>query len=320
MRNSQFLIILLLAGSSAAFSKGSVGTSGEIGTDANPKKVNRLEISKPGVYENYLVDGNWASGNLVKITADKVTLRNCEIRYGRGNGIGIFGKGVVIENCRIHHMLNETFDNQSDAHGISGRWGDTVIRNCDISYCSGDCIQFDPDRVSSGRAVIENCNLWTSPLTADHAGFRLGQRPGENAFDSKTMPTGDRCKVEFRNCILHGFKQPGQIVNMAALNLKENVDAIVADCVFFENELALRVRGPGERGGARVEITDCRIYESKLGIRAEDGIELLKITGLGFGKEVTDRIQFVKGRATAGYSNVGEYDAPPMEAFPSHTP
>jgi hypothetical protein len=52
-----------------------------------------------------LVDSRWATGNRVKITADNVTLRNCEVRNAAGNGVGVFGKNVVIENCKIHHLL-----------------------------------------------------------------------------------------------------------------------------------------------------------------------------------------------------------------------
>ena len=75
-----------------------IGPQGIIGTKANPKRVDRLQITKGGVYENYLVDSNWDGGNRVKISADNVTLRNCEIRNASGNGIGVFGKNVLIEN------------------------------------------------------------------------------------------------------------------------------------------------------------------------------------------------------------------------------
>ncbi len=120
-----------LAPSSLLLAQSPVGTKGAVGTLGNPRTVNRLEITKPGVYENLIVDGGGARGNLVKITADNVTLRNLEIRNGSGNAIGVFGNKVVIENCRIHHMLDSTFEKQHDAHGISGHWGDTIIRNCD---------------------------------------------------------------------------------------------------------------------------------------------------------------------------------------------
>jgi hypothetical protein len=137
-----------------------VGARGLIGCRENPT-VDRLEISRPGVYENNLVDSHWAGGNRVKITADDVILRNCEIRNAMGNGVGIFGKNVTIENCKIHHLLASTFGQQADVHGITGRWDHVSIRNCEIFYVSGDCIQFDPDRSSTGRVLIEHCTLWT---------------------------------------------------------------------------------------------------------------------------------------------------------------
>jgi hypothetical protein len=251
----------------------------------------------------------------VKITADNVTLRNCEIRNGSGNGIGVFGNRVVIENCRIHHMLASTFKEQHDAHGITGRWAETLIRNCDIGYTSGDSIQFDPDRVSSGTAVIEHCSLWTGPLPVAAGGFQAGERPGENAVDTKTKPDGKRCKLVVRKCYMHGWNQPGQISSMAALNLKERVDAEVTNCIFRDNEVAFRVRGPGKRGGARVSIVDCAIYQAAVGVRAEEGIELLKISGLAFGEAVKERIRFVDGEATAGFSSTGERIAPPLKVL-----
>jgi hypothetical protein len=292
-----------------------VGTQGVVGTLANPKTVARLEITKPGVYENYLVDAQGAGGNIVKVSADNVTIRHCEIRNATGNAIGVFGTKVVIENCRIHHLLNGSFKQQTDAHGVTGRWGDVTIRNCDISYVSGDCVQFDPDRKSQGSVVIEDCNLWTGPLPADALGFKTGERPGENAFDSKTMPDGERCKLIVRNCHLHGWNQPSQIDNMAALNLKERVDAEITHCVFSDNENAFRVRGPGKRGGAHVIINDCAVYDTKVAVRAEDMIEQLKINRLAIGPGVGERLHFHGGKPTSGFDDSGELDAPPMESL-----
>lgn len=309
----RLLSTLLLASVAALQAQTPVGPHGPVGCLKNPKAVSRLEITKPGTYENYLVDAKGARGNIVKITADGVTLRNCEIHNGAGNAIGVFGNRVVIENCRIHHMLNGTYREQNDAHGITGHWGDVTIRNCDISQVSGDCIQFDPERASQGAVVIEDCHLWTGPLPADAAAFKAGERPGENAVDTKTKPAGDRCRLTIRNCYLHGFNQPSQISNMAALNLKENVDAEITHCVFNDNEIAFRVRGPGKRGGSHVIIKDCAVYGTQVAVRAEDQIEELKISGLAFGKGVTERIKFSNGKAGSGYENSGAQEAPPME-------
>lgn len=286
-----------------------MGAQGAVGAPAGAKVLDRLEITRSGVYENLVIDGHWRSGNLVKITADDVTLRNCEIRHSSGNGIGVFGSRVVIENCRIHHLLNGSFEEQKDAHGISGRWGDVTIRNCEISYPSGDCIQFDPDRQSNGKVLIENCTLWTGALATDMAGFKAGQRPGENAVDTKVKVDGPRCQLIIRNCHMHGWNQPAQIDNVAALNLKENVDAEVIRCVFQNNEIALRLRGPGSRGGAHVTVKDCVIFDSQTGIRAEDKIEQLKLINMGFAGDVLQRTAFANGKPGEGFENLGEHDA-----------
>ena len=293
----------------------SVGTRGMVGCLENPQLTSRLEISKPGLYENIRIDAGGRGGNIVKITADDVILRNCEIFNGTGNGIGVFGTRVLVENCRIHHLLAGSYEDQHDAHGITGRWGDITIRNCDISYTSGDSIQFDPDRQSHGSVIIEDCRLWTGPLEEDAPGFKAGQRPGENAVDTKVPPRGARSKLVIRNCHFHGWNQPSQIENMAALNLKENVDAEIIHCVFEDNEIALRLRGPGKNGGARVTVVDCAIYDSQIGVRAEDKIEFLKIDGLAFGGGVAERIRFVNGRPDAGYSFTGEAEAPDRDTL-----
>jgi len=306
---------LSLAGLNAAVPAKPVGPQGIVGCIGNPKIVNRLQITKPGVYENYRVDAQGSGGNIVKITADNVTLRNCEIFNGSGNGVGVFGTKVVIENCRIHHLLKGTFKAQEDAHGITGRWGDVIIRNCDISHISGDCIQFDPDRASRGSVTIEDCHLWSGPLAADAGGFKAGESPGENAFDSKTKPDGERCKLIIRGCYLHGWSQPSQISNRSALNLKEHIDAEIAHCVFDDNEIAIRARGPGGRGNAHVTIKDCAIYRTQVAVRAEDKIEQLKISGLAFGAGVKSRIEFHHGTELPGYENTGAHEAPAMESL-----
>jgi hypothetical protein len=170
---------------------------------------------------------------------------------------------LILVSCKIHHLLSSTFKEQRDAHGITGRWGSVIIRNCEIYYCSGDCVQLDPDRRASGDALIENCTFWTGPLPADAAGFKKGEWPGENAVDTKTPAKGPRCTLTVRDCFLHGFEQPAQVSNCAALNLKENVKATIENCVFADNEIGLRLRGPGPRSGALVEVRDCAIYDMR---------------------------------------------------------
>lgn len=295
-----------------------VGVRGPIGCRKDAKRVARLQITKPGVYENYLVDSKWAGGNRVKITADNVILRNCEIRNASGNGVGVFGKNVTIENCKIHHLLHSTFAKQHDAHGITGRWNNVTIRNCEIYYVSGDCVQFDPDRKSTGKVLIENCTFWTGPLPDDAAGFRKGERPGENAFDSKTPAKGPRCKLTIRNCLMYGWNQPAQIGLIAALNLKENVEATVENCLFRDNEVCFRLRGPTGRGDARVRVTNCAIFDSKVGVRMEDSLRDLTIRNLAFGQGVRRKYHQVGRGPFPGYDNRGESKAKPFETILKH--
>lgn len=308
-----FLFVCLIAWNARA--ENAIGVRGDVGCHENPKRVNRLQITKPGVFENYLVDSQWAGGNRVKITADDVTLRHCEIRNAIGNGVGVFGKNITIENCKIHHLLNSTFDKQHDAHGITGRWNNVTIRNCEIFYVSGDCVQFDPDRKSTGKVLIENCTFWTGPLPADAAGFKKGQRPGENAFDSKTPAKGPRCELVIRKCLMYGWNQPGQISLMAAINLKENVQATVENCLFRDNEVCFRLRGPTGRGDARVTVNNCAIFDAKVGVRMEDKLRNLKIRNLGFGVGVVRKYRMVGRGPFPGYDNQGESKADSYESI-----
>ena len=292
-----------------------IGAGRDVGCLANPREVERLEIIKPGTYENFLVDSRWAGGNRVKITADDVVLRHCEIRNATGNGIGVFGKNVLIENCRIHHLLNGTFAEQTDAHGITGHPRKLVVRNCLIEYVSGDCMQFDPDRNPWDEVLVENCTLRTGPLAADAAGFKAGERPGENGFDSKTPSQGPRPNITFRRCVFEGWQQPGQISNLAALNLKENVHAVVEDCVFRHHENCFRVRGPGARGGALVEIRRCALFDSTVGVRMEDKLENLAIDGLAIGPGVRTPIHQDGRGPWPGFRNENSRPAPEFETL-----
>jgi len=320
----RFAVVVLLVAVGPVFGQKAkpVGVQGDVGCLKDPKKVDRLEITRSGVYENYLVDGDWGSGNRVKITADNVTLRNCEIRNCGGNGVGVFGKKVVIENCKIHHCIQGSFKAPKDAHGITGRWNDVTIRNCEIYHVSGDAVQFDPDRKSTGKVVIEDCTFWTGPLPADANGFKKGERPGENGIDTKTMPKGERSELVVRNCYFHGWIQPAQIDNTAALNIKEHVHATIENCVLRDNEIGFRLRGPGSRGDALVAVKNCAVYDTTVGVRMEDKIADLKIEKLGFGNGVGKKYHLAGGGTGKGYVNEGEYAAPAFEellkkGFPS---
>ena len=288
-----------------------VGSAAGVGVGKEPIKVRRLQVTAPGTYENYLVDGQWIQRNLVKISADQVVLKNSEIRNGRHNAVTVYAGDVLIEGCRIHHLLAGSFEKQKDAHGITGRPGKLVIRNCEIYQVSGDCLQFDPGRGGAwGSVLVENCTFWTGPLSTDAAGFRRGQVPGENAVDTKQLARNPRSKLTLRRCLFRGWRR-GPITNMAALNLKENISAKIEDCVFIDNEISFRLRGgTSERGGALVEIADCAVYRSAVALRLEDGIRDLRIRRLGIGAGVEREIQRAGGGPGKGYLFEGRYEAP----------
>jgi hypothetical protein len=290
------------------------GTMGLVGCTEDPKRVRQLVIDQPGIYENYLVDGNWNSSTLVKITADNVTLRNCEIRNGTHNAVVVYAKDVVIESCKIHHVLKGTFDQQQDAHGITGRPQGLVIRNCDIGLTSGDSVQFDPGRGIWDNVLIEHCNLWTGPLPADAAGFKKGQRPGENAVDTKQSTANPRSRLTIRNCLIYGWNQPAQINNMAALNLKNHVEVTVENCVLRDNEICFRVRGgTGELGGAQVTIDRCAVYDSTVAIRAENQPQQFTVRRLGIGHGIERVLRVVGGGTESEYQKIDTYSPPSYE-------
>ena len=291
-----------------------IGAADNVGCRESPKPAQRLTISEPGVYENLLVDGEWTESTLVKITADNVTLRHCEIRHGKHNAIAVYGQNVTIEYCKIHHVLAGTFDDQRDAHGITGRPSNLTIRQCEIGLTSGDCVQFDPGRGPWGDVLIENCTLWTGPLPEDAAGFRKGERPGENGIDTKQRSANPRSRLTVRNCLFQGFCQPGQVENMAALNLKNHVQVRVSNCVFRDNEICFRLRGgEGEYGGALVEIDRSAVYDSQVAVRAEDEIRDLKVRRLAIDRGVQAPFVAAGGGTGPGYESVDPLEPPPMD-------
>jgi hypothetical protein len=276
------------------------GLSGPIGPVGEPKRVKTLVIDKPGIYENYLIDAEFADKDAVRIKADGVTLRNCEIRNGARDGIEVYAADVVIENCKIHHFLNGSFAPHLDAHGITGQPTRLTIRNCEIGYVSGDCVQFDPGRAPWTDVLIENCVLFTGPLPADAGGFKKGERPGENAVDTKQRTSNPRSRLTIRDTLCYGWTQPAQIENMSALNLKNHVEVKVERCVFRDNEISLRLRGPdgaGGLGGAWVTADDCEFSSTSVAIRLEDRIENTLIRNPRYGEGVKER---VNGERKAG--------------------
>lgn len=308
--------LLALSGSTKVLAAEYAGLTGPVGADANAKRVKELRITEPGVYENILVDGEWGQHDLVRILADNVVLRNCTIRYGQRDGIEVYARNVRIENCHIHHLLNQTFKDQKDSHGITGRPFNLIVRNTEISHVSGDAIQFDPGRKSEpypwDKVLVENCFLWTGPLDADYAGFHKGERPGENAFDSKVDPKAPRATIIFRNTLMKGWGH-GQIGNGAALNLKEQIQAIVENSVFVENDIAFRCRGT--LGSAWVTARNNTVYQTSRVFRLEHNVKNVKISGLALGEGIGQVFDHAPGPGE-GFEDKRRRTAPPLAPWP----
>ena len=98
-------------------------------------------------------------------------------------------------------------------------------------------------------------------------------------------------------------------------DLKENVDAAVEKCLFRDNQVCFRLRGPTRRGAAQVTITDCAVFDAQVGVRMEDGLQNLKIHRLGIGSGVHRKIHMVGSGTFPGFENKGQYQAESFEAF-----
>ena len=295
------------------------GLAGPAGAPNDAKPVRTLRIDQPGLYENILVDGDWIDEDLLRIRADNVVLRNCTIRNGRRDALEIYGRNVRVENCHIHHVLGGTYraEKNIDAHGITGRPLNLTIRNTEISHVSGDAIQFDPSRRAEpypwDNILVDHCFLWTGPLDADFVGWKEGQPPGENAFDSKTF-TGEprQSRITFKNCLMKGWGH-GAIGNGAALNLKEKVQAVVDNCVFVDNDIAFRCRG--SLGSAWVTARNCTVYKTSRVFRLEHNVQNVKIFHLALGEGVGELYDRQPGPGE-GFEESGKRRAPQLATWP----
>jgi hypothetical protein len=298
---------------------GLTGAVGPQGTPRVPLAVGkRWDITDTGIYENYLLDLGFADHDALRIRADRTTLRHCELRNGLKDAIEVYADDVRIESCRIHHFLAGTFKEQADAHGITGCGSRLTIHNCEISHCSGDAWQMDPGRGQWSDVVIDHCDFWTGPLSQDRGGFKAGQQPGENGVDTKQSLDNPRSMVTIRNTVFHGYAASGYIDLPAALNLKDHVQVLVENCVFYGNHVALRLRGPGPRGGAQVTVRDCYFYDCAVAIRLEDKLDQLEIINPRIGAGVQRRYQQVGGQPP-GARIEGEQAAPRLESLLNRT-
>jgi hypothetical protein len=230
--------------------------------------------------DGLVLDGQYGPRDTVQIYArgNGFTLRNSEVRHSGRDCVDMLNPDdVTIERSLIHHCLNPA-NGRTDAHGVSaggqGRLLNLTIRDTEIHTFSGDAIQVDPNRAVPGwdNLLVERCRLWLAPLPAEANGFPAGTVPGENAFDAKVNHKAPRARLVIRDTLAWGFRH-GMIGNMAAFNIKENVDAIVDGVTVWDSEIAFRLRGPTWRGGAWVLVRNSVVYDVDVAVRYEDNLE-----------------------------------------------
>jgi hypothetical protein len=253
---------------------------------------NVVRVSHPYVtIRGLVVDGQYGAYDavLVDSAATALLLQDVEVKRASKDCIDMRATAnVVVERAVIHHCLNAT-NGRTDAHGIvAGAVSNLIVRDTRIHTFSGDAIQLDPDRTAPGwnRITIERCQFWLEPLPAPENGFAAGIVPGENGIDTKTLRTAPRASVIVRQTEAWGFRG-GLISNMAAFNIKENVDATFDGVTVSRSEIAFRLRGPGPNGGAWARVQNAVVYDVSTAIRYEDDIERVEVWNTTLGSAIT---------------------------------
>lgn len=251
-----------------------------------------VRVSHPYVtIRGLVVDGHYGPYDavLVDSAATSLVLQYLEVKRTSKDCIDLRAPAnVVIEQSLIHHCLNAT-NGRTDAHGIvAGSVRNLIVRDTKIHTFSGDAIQLDPGRSAPGwdRLTIERCQLWLEPLRTAENGFAAGIVPGENALDTKTLATAPRATVVVRQTEAWGFRG-GLMTNMAAFNVKENVDATFDGVTVSRSEIAFRLRGPGTNGGAWARVQNAVIYDAGTAVRYEDDIERVQVWNATLGSGIT---------------------------------
>ena len=243
--------------------------------------------------EGLVFDGQYGADDTIRVTSagSNLVLRDVEVRRSTRDLIDIGApQHVLIEGSLIHHALNAAAG-RTDAHGIvAAAVHDLVVRNTEIHTFSGDGVQIDPARSTPGWSdvMLDGDRIWLAPLPAAENGFAAGTVPGENAVDTKASATYPRATMEIRNTTAFGFRN-GLIPNMAAFNLKENVDVTVDRVTVYDSEIAFRTRGGAP--GAWVTAKNAVIYDVTTAFRYEDNIERLRIWNATVGANVTRAFQ-----------------------------
>lgn len=271
----------------------SVMVSGARGSAIVSRPGQVLQVSHPDhVFDGLVFDGQYAATDAVRIGSGghRLVLRRAEIRRSGRDCVDMGAPdGVLFEQSVIHHCLWWDGAARRDAHGIvAGAVRGLTIRGVEIHTFSGDAVQLDPGRSLPGwdDVLIEGSTFWLAPLPAPANGFAAGVVPGENGLDTKTHGAAPRASIVIRDTVAHGFRG-GLIANMAAFNIKEQVEATLDGVTVSDSEIAFRLRGPGGNGGAWVHLRNAVVHGVLTGIRYEDAIEQVEVSHVTFGGGVS---------------------------------
>jgi hypothetical protein len=251
--------------------------------------------------DGLVLDGQYGFDDTIRISGSGYAfqLLNAEVRRSTYDLIDMGAPNdVLIDRCLIHHALNAA-GGRTDAHGIvAGPVRGLTIRDTEIHTFSGDGIQLDPGRSAPGwtGVTIERAHIWLAPLPAPENGFPAGAVPGENAVDTKASASYPRATIVIRDTVASGFRT-STVMNWAAFNLKEHVDATVDRVTVYDSEIAFRLRG-ATTGGAWVAIKNAVVYNVLTAFRYEDNIQNLRIWNSTLGRGVTRAFQAASSVST----------------------
>lgn len=239
--------------------------------------------------ENVTFDAGFAAARIMRIDdgATGFVMRGVEARNAAQHCIDIRNTSdVLIEDSLIHHCLVWN-GGREDAHGISaGGVQNLTIRNTEIHSFTGDALQVDPGRNEPGwdDVVVDGCRFWLAPINDGAGGVPNGVVPGENAIDTKTAD-GAVGTLTIRNTVSYGFRN-GEISNMAAYNLKEDVEVIADALTVYDSEIAFRIRGRAGFGAQPV-LTNIVVYDVDTALRLEDELQAtIPLHHVTFGRDI----------------------------------
>jgi hypothetical protein len=248
-----------------------------------------------------VIDVGFADARGIRVGDDATgfVMTDVEVRNAANHCVDIRDTAdVLIDESRIHHCLRWD-GGRVDAHGISaGAVQRLTVRNTEVHTFTGDALQVDPSRAAPGwdEVLVEGCTFWLEPVPDDDGGVPVGVVPGENAIDTKT-DSGSVGRLTLRDTVAFGFRN-GEISNMAAFNLKEDVDVTIEAVTVYDSEIAFRIRGR-EGFGAQPTLTNVLVYDVDTALRLEGELQAdIPVHHVTFGSDI-DRVVQTAGGASA---------------------